>query len=173
MTAAVPDVDRLVAEVRGRSVKARSAIHGESHWRNVATFGVEIAEHTPGADQAVAWLFGLLHDSQRHTDGVDREHGPRAAAFVGELQRGGFLRLSPDQLEALEAACRDHSAGRTTSDPTAGSCWDADRLDLRRLGRQPRPDLLSTAHARTLAANGCQSPTNRAWADFPRSTFLP
>jgi hypothetical protein len=37
-----------------------------------------------------------------------------------------------------------------TDDPTVGACWDADRLDLPRVGVTVDPRLLSTAAARNL-----------------------
>ncbi|MDP9256978.1 MAG: hypothetical protein M3Q31_10540, partial [Actinomycetota bacterium] len=43
--------------------------------------------------------------------------------------------------------CTHHTEGRTTNDPTVGCCWDADRLDLRRLGVRPRARFLSTEAA--------------------------
>ena len=37
--------------------------------------------------------------------------------------------------------------GLVSEDPTVGACWDADRLDLPRVGIQPDPALFSTARA--------------------------
>ncbi|MBB6018173.1 hypothetical protein HNQ04_003450 [Deinococcus radiopugnans ATCC 19172] len=31
-------------------------------------------------------------------------------------------------------ACKHHASGQTTDEPTLGACWDADRLDLPRVG---------------------------------------
>jgi uncharacterized protein len=90
----------------------------------------------------------LTHDTLRSNDDDDPEHGSRAAAFAGELAADGTIVLSPTQLETLQRACVEHSNGTTTSDPTIGCCWDADRLDLTRLGREVDPELLSTVAAR-------------------------
>ena len=80
------------------------------------------------------FLFALLHDSMRLNDSIDPEHGPRAAAFAGELHAEGVLHATPGQLELLQYACFEHTNGLVSSDPTVGVCWDADRLDLPRVG---------------------------------------
>ena len=43
-----------------------------------------------------------------------------------------------------------HTDVHTTGDATLLACWDADRLDLGRVGITPRPDLLCTDAAREL-----------------------
>ncbi|MCB2041992.1 MAG: hypothetical protein KDH48_15080, partial [Rhodoferax sp.] len=49
----------------------------------------------------------------------------------------------------LQAACRGHSDGhRAGHDVTVLTCWDADRLDLGRVGIRPLPERLCTAAAR-------------------------
>jgi hypothetical protein len=65
--------------------------------------------------------------------------------------------------------------GGTTSDPTIGACWDADRLDLWRLGRRPDPMLLSTPAARdpdTIEwARGLQDRPTGGWPELMREMF--
>jgi hypothetical protein len=41
-------------------------------------------------------------------------------------------------------ACVRHTDGETTTDPTIGCCWDADCLDLDRVGIKPEAEYLST-----------------------------
>jgi uncharacterized protein len=139
-----------------RKVKARakpallaSPIHGPKHWRAVARVGIELARRTPGADLELVVLFGLLHDARRRTDGHDREHGRRAAALARELAGEGALDLTAERLERLAAACAGHADGHVHEDPTVGVCWDADRLNLWRVGGTPDPALLSTEAARS------------------------
>jgi uncharacterized protein len=40
--------------------------------------------------------------------------------------------------------------GQVTDDPTLGAAWDADRLDLPRVGVAPDPARLSTAAGRAM-----------------------
>jgi uncharacterized protein len=51
--------------------------------------------------------------------------------------------------QQLIAACLLHSDGLTSADPTVGSCWDADRLNLWRLGWTPAASLMSTVDGRS------------------------
>ena len=141
-------LEPILMEVRARSTGTFSDIHGELHWRTVGANGLWLAEPLDGADTFVIFLFALLHDSMRESDGRDPQHGPRAAAFAAELQAEGLLGTTPAQLETLRYACFEHTNGLVSTDPTVGACWDADRLDLPRVWITPDPALLSTERAR-------------------------
>lgn len=141
------ELETLLAAVRTRSTGIGSEIHGELHWRAVGSNGLWLAEPLAGADTHVIFLFALLHDSMRENDHVDPEHGPRAAAFAGELHAEGLLGLTAAQLELLQHACFEHTNGKVSADPTVGACWDADRLDLPRVSVTPNPALFSTERA--------------------------
>jgi uncharacterized protein len=100
-----------------------------------------------GADLQVVELFAFLHDSQRYNDGTDPEHGPRAAEYA--LAKHGILfNLKPMQLNALITACRGHTCERLSDSVTVQTCWDADRLDLFRVGVLPNRYYLGTPAAR-------------------------
>ena len=140
-------LETLLTEVRARSTGIGSHIHGELHWRTVGANGLWLAEPLDGADTFVIFLFALLHDSMRVNDSIDPGHGPRAAAFAGELHAEGVLPATTAQLDILQYACFEHTNGLVSSDPTVGVCWDADRLDLPRVGIQPDPARFSTGRA--------------------------
>lgn len=53
-------------------------------------------------------------------------------------------------------ACEKHSDGLTDADITVQVCWDADRLDLGRVGVRP--------HARYLCTDAAKSPSVIEWA---------
>ena len=125
-----------------------SRIHGPEHWRRVAENGLQLVVETPGADAEIVQTFAALHDSQRQNDGGDPQHGARAA----ELARTLALELDDAQLELLYFALSEHPHGLTSDDPSVGCCWDADRLDLVRLGRQPRAELMSTEAGKRLVS---------------------
>jgi uncharacterized protein len=115
-------------------------VHGPGHWLRVMRNGRELAACTPGADLRVVEHFALLHDCRRVNESMDPEHGQRAAEYALTLA----LDLDAAQLALLAAACARHELGEVTADPTIGACWDADRLELARLGRPPLAHLLST-----------------------------
>jgi hypothetical protein len=58
------------------------------------------------------------------------------------------LPFDQPRLDALAGACELHADGQVAEDPVVGCCWDADRLDLWRVGSAVDPDLLSTEAAR-------------------------
>lgn len=139
----------LVATVMAQYRLPLQGIHGPAHWMRVAANGAALAARTADADAAVVEAFALIHDARRQSEGGDDpEHGPRAATFARDLAASGVLPLDSEHLAMLAAACERHEAGKVTRHPTIAACWDADRLELARLGIRPRPALLSTAAVR-------------------------
>ena len=121
-------------------------IHGTAHWARVRDNGLRLAEQT-GANPKVVELFAYLHDSKRLNDGHDPQHGARAARFAASI-RISLLDLSDSDFELLRFACEFHTDGPTEADVTVQTCWDADRLDLGRIGVRPDPRRLCTSAAR-------------------------
>ena len=123
-------------------------IHGLPHWSRVWFHGRALAARLDVNPGVLAW-FAFLHDSQRHNDGRDPAHGARAADFAVRLRRQGVIdELDAPAFERLCEAMRLHSDGHTTGDATLLACWDADRLDLARVGIRPEPQRLCTGAAR-------------------------
>ena len=89
----------------------------------------------------------MLHDVQRQDEHRDIQHGGRAADFAASLM-GDWVHLNSTQMYQLTEACRYHSMGRLSKDVTIQTCWDADRLDLGRVGERPNPTYLGTKAAR-------------------------
>ena len=110
--------------------------HGLEHWMRVLINGRLLAEYN-GADIEVIEHFALVHDVMRESENLDLHHGPRAADFVKSLV-GTWITLDDQQLQKLMDACRYHSVGRLDRDVTIQTCWDADRLDLGRIGITPK-----------------------------------
>ncbi len=144
----IPDPERLVAAVLERSTGKDSSLHGEGHWRRVAAAGLALLPETPGADPALVFLFALFHDSMRFNDSYDPLHGPRGATLAREL-RGEAFDIEDAETGLLGFACEEHTNGGVSPDPTVGACWDADRLNLWRVGIRPDPRLLSTQAAKS------------------------
>jgi uncharacterized protein len=122
--------------------------HGVVHWARVLENGVRLAAAT-GARIEVVTLFALFHDSRRVNEYSDPGHGRRGAVYARSL-RGSIVKLSDADFELLFEACSLHTDGLTEGDVTLQTCWDADRLDLGRVGMTPEPDLLCTGAARGL-----------------------
>ncbi|MBN1434417.1 HD domain-containing protein [Candidatus Fermentibacterales bacterium] len=119
---------------------------GLTHWARVLSIGRRLASVT-GADQRVVELFALFHDAGRCSEGADEGHGLRAADLARKL-RGGLYVL-PDRLfDELYLACARHSEPHVPASVTVMTCWDANRLDLARLGITPDPAMMQTRQAR-------------------------
>lgn len=128
--------------------------HGPSHWDKVERNVIKLAKLVPQSDVVVGRLFAILHDSCREInnrdEGDDPKHGMRAAEFAKKLWDDKELPISEAQLQLLVEACHDHNQGTISDNPTVGICWDADRLDLPRVGIVPDPKFLSTTAAKEL-----------------------
>lgn len=147
----VPNFQVIWQEVIDQFRLGPDSMHGPAHWKRVESFGIRLAQATAGADLLVVRLFAVFHDSKRINEFTDPDHGPEAEEFVRRKQ-GDWFSLPQAQLETLCLACRDHADGFVSSDPTIGCCWDADRLDLPRVGIPPHRDLMSTWTGKSLAA---------------------
>lgn len=129
--------------------------HGPEHWARVEGNAKMLAAATEGADRDVCVWFARLHDTMRDSEYADPGHGPRAAEMAVVLWKetaGELGNLSLAQLDVLHEAIDRHDLGEVSDDPTIGVCWDADRLELPRVGIVPDPDLMSTRMGKTLAA---------------------
>ncbi len=130
-------------------------IHGVGHWARVLGNGLRLAEVTR-ADVEVVQLFAVLHDSKRQNESSDLGHGMRGAEFASQL-RGTVFDVTDAQFALLVQACADHTNGLTEADITIQTCWDADRLDLGRVGMRPEPTKLCT--------DAAKQPEFIKWAD--------
>ncbi len=137
---------QLLGVLRAQFALDWKGIHGAGHWARVRRNGLRLAA-TTGASPRVVTLFAWLHDSRRLDDGRDPMHGPRAADLARML-RGHLFDLADADFERLVRACAGHTAGRWDEDVTVRTCWDADRLDLGRVGIMPDPAYLCTDAAR-------------------------
>jgi len=128
------------------------SVHGPSHWRRVERNGIWLAERS-GGDLFVVRLFAWFHDSCRVSEWTDPDHGRRGADYAASL-RGAVFDLEDEGFDRLVYACTWHTDGEHSDDPTIGACWDADRLDLGRVGIDPSPRFMSTAAGKEAAEVG-------------------
>lgn len=122
--------------------------HGFVHWARVLENGLRLAKIT-GADTEVVTLFAMFHDARRVNQQRDDGHGHRGADLARSM-RATLVHLDDARFDLLYEACRLHTDGLTAGDPTVVTCWDADRLDLGRVGIPPKAKRLCTDAAREL-----------------------
>lgn len=122
---------------RSGTLFAHSQLHGEDHWRAVASQGLFLAEACDLGEEGrlTAALFGLFHDCRRINDGWDEHHGARAAGAFLEWSDG--THLSGDFRAELALSMVQHDQGHTTDNKLRGLGWDADRSTLFRVGVEP------------------------------------
>lgn len=148
-------MDELLREILDRYTLPWFGTHGVSHWARVLETGRHLAPST-GADLQVVRLFAILHDAKRMNEGIDPDHGLRAADYAASL-RSSLIDLDDAAFDLLYHACARHTDGLTTGDLTVQICWDADRLDLGRVDITPSAEYLCTPSAR--------DPAVIAWAE--------
>lgn len=154
----------LMKRIIRQYVLSLKGTHGISHWARVLENGRILARRT-GAVIEVVELFAVFHDSERENEGWDSDHGLRGAEFAARL-RGEHFDLPPREFDLLFTACGDHTRGKTAGDITIQTCWDADRLDLGRVGIAPDVQYLCTEPAKEA--------TTRSWAEQrSRTRFIP
>lgn len=139
-------VNEILAHVRAQYTLSWHGIHGVQHWARVCANGLRLAP-TVNADPIVVELFALFHDACRFNDGHDPQHGPRGADLARAVQDDLLSALTTKQFTQLCLACEHHTHLRTHDDVTVQVCFDADRLDLARVGKTPKPKYLSTKAA--------------------------
>jgi len=143
--------DKIINLLKEYAELFHSEIHGISHWKTVERNGLYLAKFS-GADPKVVSLFAYFHDCMRENDGYDEKHGLWGAKFAKHNR--ALLDVSDKQIDQLYKACAGHTGGINAADITIATCWDADRLDLGRVGVDPDPAYLFTDEAKRIAETG-------------------
>lgn len=136
----------VVRHAQDGSLFPDSILHGDDHWRAVATQGILIADNNQMGRNGLimAALFGALHDCRRVNDDWDPEHGLRARHVAEELSRGPLSGLSQDAFDKLGFSLEHHDKGSVIKDDMLiGLGWDADRSVLTRAGITPKIEFFS------------------------------
>ena len=140
--------DKLVRKVFSHATSLKLHDHGPDHWLKVAQNGVMLARKE-GVDTLFCELFGLLHDCQRLDDYGDKGHGARAAQYARSIKH--LTPLSSAEFKDLLYALKWHDDRTYTKNIQIGCCWDADRLELPRVGVVTDPRYLNTDTAKRIA----------------------
>ena len=143
---------QLLAQIKLDTDMWRSPLHGLEHWSRLMENGLRLAPYT-GADIELIPYFALLHDCCRHNEYEDPRHGPRAAIYAKKNR--DLIKLTQDQFNILIRACAGHTHGlpgcKAAEHPTIATCWDADRLDIGRVGLRVDSRYLFTETAKDIA----------------------
>ena len=131
--------------------------HGLPHWQRVERNGVLLSTENgavrDGVNIKVVRAFAYLHDKCRVDDWEDLEHGVRAADMLSGIRNSILKDFTDEEVALLDKACRFHTIKHRTGVPTIDVCFDADRLDLGRVGITPNPMKMATEQGAYYAAN--------------------
>jgi uncharacterized protein len=131
--------------------------HGLSHWQRVERNGILLSTENGtirnDINIKVVRFFAYLHDKCRLDDWDDLKHGVRAADMLSTLKDTVLKDFTDEEIMLLEKACRYHTTVQRTGIPTVDVCFDADRLDLGRVGIVPNPMLMATEQGAYYAVN--------------------
>lgn len=120
-------------------------LHGYKHWMSVWVNCMRLHSDKLNPDMELCALFAAYHDCRREDEGDDPGHGYRSVSAVAPAD------LESERMAKLTHAIAHHPEGDTSDDPTIGVCWDADRLDLHRVGTLPNPMYMSTVRGKIFA----------------------
>lgn len=131
--------------------------HGLSHWQRVERYGIllsmENGRFRDDINIKVVRFFAYLHDKCRLNDWDDLEHGVRSAEMLKIIWNTILKDFTDEEVALLEKACRYHTTELRTGIPTVDVCFDADRLDLCRVGITPNPKLMASKQGAFYATN--------------------
>lgn len=134
--------------LRNESPFFDSIIHGVDYWRTVERNGLYLSQFN-NADKEVISYFAYVHDCMRLNEGEDAKHGLRGARFADRHRE--LILLDDTQFRQLTDACAGHTYGKRPDCVTINTCWDADRLDIGRVGVAVNPDYLVSEEAKRIA----------------------
>jgi uncharacterized protein len=142
-------INKKVIELLNReSAFYNSSIHGIAHWKTVERNGHYLAKFN-SADIKVISYFSYFHDCMRENEGEDDKHGRRGAKFAEKFR--SLIDLTDRQFKQLTDACEGHTDCKRAECTTINTCWDADRLDLGRVGISPSAEFLFNQEAKRIA----------------------
>ena len=127
--------------------------HGLAHWQRVERNGLLLADLGGDINLKVVRYFAYLHDSCRNNNGYDPQHGPRASRLIDKLHHTLLASLTHQEIALLHTACLYHTTLTHFGQPTIDACFDADRLDLPRVGIQPYADKMASSQGQYFAVH--------------------
>jgi uncharacterized protein len=131
--------------------------HGLPHWQRVERNGIllslENGRIREDINIKVVRFFAYLHDKCRLDNWTDWEHGVRSADMLSSIRDTILKDFTDEEVGLLEKACRYHTTEHRTGNPTIDVCFDADRLDLDRVGIVPDPKRMATEQGSYYAEN--------------------
>lgn len=139
------DIYKIIAKEKLKNILGEFqldffGIHGFPHWARVIDNGLLLADEY-ALNKNILIIFALFHDIKRVRDEYDFEHGLRGGDFL--LLNRKHINLTDTEINTAYLACKGHTEIKHSNDLNIAMCWDADRLDLMRVGLQPQSPYLN------------------------------
>ena len=110
--------ENLINDIKEQFHINWTGIHGHGHWARVYDIGMKLTDHT-GANRTIVQLFSVFHDSGRHSEGSDPQHGLRGANIATQFRENHLRSLSDDEFDMLHTACRLHTSASSHENITS------------------------------------------------------
>ena len=153
----LPELDILEVREFALNGWVLGETHGFPHWQRVERNGILLSSENERIREdiniKVVRFFAYLHDKCRLDNWTDIEHGVRAVDMLSIIRNTILRDFTDEEVSLLERACRYHTTEHRTGNPTIDVCFDADRLDLGRVGIVPNPRRMATEQGAYYAAN--------------------
>ena len=157
----LPELDILKVREFALNGWVLGETHGFPHWQRVERNGILLSTENGKIREdiniKVVRFFAYLHDKCRLDNWTDIEHGVRAADMLHTIRDTILKDFTDEDVSLLERACRYHTTELRTGNPTIDVCFDADRLDLGRVGIVPNPKRMATEQGAYYAVKNSNS----------------
>lgn len=139
-----------------------TSVHGITHWLRVLENGFRIAESN-GANKNIIVAFAFFHDVKRQCENKDPEHGLRGGHRFQQIMYK--TNLTKEEVKKVVIACSGHTNVLFHYDIDISTCWDADRLDLYRVGIVPDANYMNNDYSKEI--NNINDAAKRSTDDLP------
>lgn len=131
----------LIEVIESFYLQLFNGVHGIDHWTRVLQNGIILCDKNPNLNKNIIIAFSFFHDVGRTREDDEPIHGYNGGRRL--LKYKYKINLTKEEIDKCYEACVDHTHTRHHKDPQIAACWDADRLDLYRVGVMPDVDYLN------------------------------
>jgi uncharacterized protein len=156
---------KLIQRLKQDNLFYYSELHGRKHYANVMRAGLELAAHY-NFNPKLFKYFAYLHDSCRHNENYDPNHGPRASEYINEIK--DLIDLCTVERWQLQSACALHTSAKPWDNKKytlfEKCAFDADRSDIGRVCLEVDPKYLFTQKGKELFIDDKREYNYDKWA---------
>jgi uncharacterized protein len=156
---------KLIQQLKQDNLFYYSELHGRKHYANVMRAGLELAAHY-NLNPKLFKYFAYLHDSCRHNEDYDPNHGPRASEYINKIK--DLIDLCTVERWQLQSACALHTSAKPWDNKKytlfEKCAFDADRSDIGRVCLEVDPKYLFTQKGKEIFVHERHDYKQNRWA---------